>query len=218
MRPVAAGKYKKLTSIIYYKMGNCARRQRNAGAEGDELIARQRHDIAVAHHALARSHVDMEEFETAHEQIKIAMEYDDTYLPARFDNMIYIRDIAQDPMKAIKEAKAIWDIDKNWMAPIFMAKIVPDLVKAVEIQKKNLPRTPVTILTGFLGSGKTTLLNRILAENHGHKIAVIENEFGAVGIDEKLVVMNEKIEGEGIIEIMNGCICCTVREDLATTL
>ena len=82
---------------------------------------------------------------------------------------------------------------------------------------KGKKKTPVTILTGFLGSGKTTLLNRILSENHGHKIAVIENEFGAVGIDEKLVIAN-KYDDEMIVEIMNGCICCTVREDLAVTL
>lgn len=77
---------------------------------------------------------------------------------------------------------------------------------------------PVTILTGFLGSGKTTLLNRILRENHGKKIAVIENEFGAVGVDDKLVqdaIINTE---EAIIEVMNGCICCTVREDLVTTI
>ena len=53
---------------------------------------------------------------------------------------------------------------------------------------KDVPKVPVTILTGFLGSGKTTLLNRILKENHGKKIAVIENEFGAVGVDDKLVL------------------------------
>ena len=56
------------------------------------------------------------------------------------------------------------------------------------LQKKEGPKVPVTILTGFLGSGKTTLLNRILKENHGKKIAVIENEFGAVGVDDKLVM------------------------------
>ena len=56
-----------------------------------------------------------------------------------------------------------------------------------KINAKNIKKVPVTILTGFLGSGKTTLLNRILKENHGMKIAVIENEFGAVGIDDKLV-------------------------------
>lgn len=81
----------------------------------------------------------------------------------------------------------------------------------------NRKKVPVTVLTGFLGSGKTTLLNRILKENHGKKIAVIENEFGAVGIDDKLVE-SKQFQEEAIIEIMNGCICCTVREDLITTL
>ncbi|MCU0920929.1 MAG: GTP-binding protein [Burkholderiaceae bacterium] len=75
--------------------------------------------------------------------------------------------------------------------------------------------TPVTILTGFLGSGKTTLLNRILKEQHGHRIAVIENEFGEAGIDNELLVQDE---GEQIIEMNNGCICCTVRGDLVRIL
>lgn len=73
---------------------------------------------------------------------------------------------------------------------------------------------PVTILTGFLGSGKTTLLNRILSEPHGEKIAVIENEFGEVGIDNELLVAGE----EQIITMNNGCICCTVRGDLVRIL
>ena len=74
---------------------------------------------------------------------------------------------------------------------------------------------PVTILTGFLGSGKTTLLNRILKENHGLKIAVIENEFGAEGIDNELLLQNKE---EQIVEMNNGCICCTVRGDLVRIL
>ena len=73
---------------------------------------------------------------------------------------------------------------------------------------------PVTILTGFLGAGKTTLLNRILKEDHGHKIAVIENEFGEVGVDSEII---EKTD-ESIVEMNNGCICCTVRGDLIKIL
>jgi len=73
---------------------------------------------------------------------------------------------------------------------------------------------PVTVLTGFLGAGKTTLLNRILTEQHGRKIAVIENEFGEVGVDNQLVIQAD----EEIFEMNNGCICCTVRGDLLRIL
>ena len=71
-------------------------------------------------------------------------------------------------------------------------------------------RIPVTVLTGYLGSGKTTLLNRILTHKDRSRVAVIVNEFGAVGIDSKLVVQAD----EQILEMNNGCICCTVRSDL----
>lgn len=74
---------------------------------------------------------------------------------------------------------------------------------------------PATILTGFLGSGKTTLLKRVLAEAHGQKIAVIENEFGEENIDSDILVSNTT---EQIIQMSNGCICCTIREDLRSTL
>ena len=78
----------------------------------------------------------------------------------------------------------------------------------------TLSRVPVTILTGFLGSGKTTLLNRILTEEHGKRIAVIENEYGEVGIDQALVINAD----EEVFEMSNGCICCTVRGDLIWVL
>jgi len=80
------------------------------------------------------------------------------------------------------------------------------------MQEANM--VPVTILTGFLGSGKTTLLNRILKESHGGRIAVIENEFGEVGVDNEIIETGD----EQIVEMNNGCICCTVRGDLIRIL
>jgi G3E family GTPase len=74
---------------------------------------------------------------------------------------------------------------------------------------------PATILTGFLGSGKTTLLKRVLTEAHGQKIAVIENEFGEENIDNEILVESP---GEQIIQLNNGCVCCSIREDLRSTL
>ena len=86
------------------------------------------------------------------------------------------------------------------------------MVQQADTQDKMVP---VTILTGFLGSGKTTLLNRILKENHGHRIAVIENEFGEAGVDNEILVQDRE---EQIVEMNNGCICCTVRGDLVRIL
>ena len=74
---------------------------------------------------------------------------------------------------------------------------------------------PATILTGFLGAGKTTLLKRVLSESHGRKIAVIENEFGEENIDNEILVADTT---EQIIQLSNGCVCCTIREDLRATL
>jgi G3E family GTPase len=74
---------------------------------------------------------------------------------------------------------------------------------------------PATILTGFLGAGKTTLLKRVLSESHGQKIAVIENEFGEENIDNEILVADTT---EQIMQLSNGCVCCTIREDLRSTL
>ena len=72
---------------------------------------------------------------------------------------------------------------------------------------------------GFLGSGKTTLINHILTEQHGMKIAIIENEFGDVGVDDGLLRQNKKFQtDEEVIEMLNGCICCTVRQDLVSAI
>ena len=76
-------------------------------------------------------------------------------------------------------------------------------------------KIPVTVITGYLGSGKTTLLNHILTGQHGHKLAVIVNEFGEIGIDGQLI---EQDGDEQLIEFNNGCLCCTVRGDLIETI
>jgi G3E family GTPase len=98
-------------------------------------------------------------------------------------------------------------------SPPIRTEVRPTMTEAAT-QAKTEARVPVTVLTGFLGSGKTTLLNRILTEQHGMRIAVIENEFGEVGVDDALVLDSR----EEVFEMNNGCICCTVRGDLIRIL
>ena len=97
-----------------------------------------------------------------------------------------------------------------------MSAIVNDEVALREAIKAAAKKgkIPVTILTGFLGSGKTTFVNYLLREHHGLRLAIIENEFGEVGIDDGLVLQTN----EEIVEMLNGCICCTVRDDLIVAL
>jgi G3E family GTPase len=89
------------------------------------------------------------------------------------------------------------------------------MVRRLCALNKNMALVPATILTGFLGAGKTTLLNRILREPHGYRIAVIENEFGQENIDNEILVQDSN---EQIVEMSNGCVCCTVRGDLIIAL
>lgn len=80
----------------------------------------------------------------------------------------------------------------------------------------NTEKIPVTLVTGFLGSGKTTLLNHLLSQQHGKRLAIIENEFGEIGIDDALLV--DANGSGGIFKMNNGCLCCTVKDDLVSTL
>ena len=74
---------------------------------------------------------------------------------------------------------------------------------------------PLTVLTGFLGAGKTTLLNRILSGEHGRRVAVLVNDFGAINIDAELIV---GVESDSVMSLANGCVCCTIRDDLIETV
>jgi G3E family GTPase len=108
-------------------------------------------------------------------------------------------------------------IDDDRVIREYNGEELPESNNAEPVETKDEDKTPVTIVTGFLGSGKTTLVNYILNEPHGKKIAIIENEFGAVNIDEDLVAENLRA-AEDIISMDNGCVCCTVRGDLVKAL
>src|SRR6478736_8673751 len=91
----------------------------------------------------------------------------------------------------------------------------PSSTRAMTVEPSaRSEKAPVIILTGFLGAGKTTLLNRILTADHGRRIAVIVNEFGEVGIDHHLLIASD----QEVIQMNNGCICCSVRGDLFRSL
>ena len=80
--------------------------------------------------------------------------------------------------------------------------------------KETPNRIPVTIIAGFLGAGKTTLLNNLLTAPHGKEVAVLVNEFGEIGIDHALIVASD----DDVIELSNGCICCSIRGDLVVAI
>ena len=85
---------------------------------------------------------------------------------------------------------------------------------AVGGERNRAAPTPLAVLTGFLGAGKTTLVNRILAADHGLRIAVLVNDFGAINLDAELVAGAQG----GVLSLANGCVCCTIRDDLVATV
>ena len=122
--------------------------------------------------------------------LDIAVHLDPKNCKPRYLKLMMYRDIGE-YREALSIGMDILKIDQNFMKPVFQQQIMAEMYKKMEEEwkaKADIKRTPITVITGFLGSGKTTLLNRILSEHHNKKIAVIENEYGAVGIDEKLVV------------------------------
>jgi G3E family GTPase len=84
-----------------------------------------------------------------------------------------------------------------------------------ELFSAPIPKLPVIIVTGFLGSGKTTLLNHIIQNIEGYKVAVLVNEFGDINIDSQLLVTVGNDDDQNIVELTNGCICCTINNDFA---
>ena len=101
--------------------------------------------------------------------------------------------------------------EKYSLHVIAMATVDTQTISTMDVQKQGLP---VTIITGFLGSGKTTLLNHILTSQEGLKTAVLVNEFGEIGIDNELILSTE----ENMVELNNGCVCCTINEDLVNAV
>ena len=91
-------------------------------------------------------------------------------------------------------------------------------VLAAEACAKQLGRTPVTVVTGFLGAGKTTLVNWLLAGSHGRRFVVLQNEFGSEPIDDALVVRSARFAEVAVLTLASGCVCCQVRGDLAAAL
>jgi len=120
---------------------------------------------------------------------------------------------------AAKDFAKAQELHRSNGAYKYLHNLVKRKLETAEKRREDeMAKIPVTIITGFLGSGKTTLLNHILTEMHGKKLVVIENEFGAVGVDDKLVHKRFHEEDLELVQTVNGCICCDVRGDLMTTL
>mgnify|MGYP000067472379 CR=1 FL=1 len=134
----------------------------------------------------------------------------DTAAEAREGSIVQPAAVASAPAAMLEVPS---DDDSDSDVPMLTAPAQPAV-------KEARAKVPVTVVTGFLGSGKTTLLNHILTERHGHRIAVIENEFGEeIGIES--LIAKDGVGGnafEEFYELSNGCICCSVRDDLVNTL
>jgi len=132
----------------------------------------------------------------------------------------HYRQIKKSPVDSLKNLKStvqLMDDSGRGIIETYAALTENQIGRGGSALRNKRNTVPVTIITGFLGSGKTTFLNYILTQNHGKRIAVIENEFGEVGIDDALV--KDKFTGEEeIFQMNNGCICCTVRGDLIKAL
>ena len=155
------------------------------------MIESQCQKLSIDHYNLGMAMKAKGEHDDASTHFEMSLNCNGDYIPSRFELMKIMLDFDENPEGALEQAQKIWELDREFMQRPEARIVKNEIIKRVELKKMNKKRTPVTIITGFLGSGKTTLLNRILSEQHGHKIAVIENEFGAVGIDEKLVVANK---------------------------
>eukprot|EP00197_Chlamydomonas_leiostraca_P003811 CAMPEP_0202865320 /NCGR_PEP_ID=MMETSP1391-20130828/5655_1 /ASSEMBLY_ACC=CAM_ASM_000867 /TAXON_ID=1034604 /ORGANISM="Chlamydomonas leiostraca, Strain SAG 11-49" /LENGTH=530 /DNA_ID=CAMNT_0049545149 /DNA_START=14 /DNA_END=1606 /DNA_ORIENTATION=- len=121
----------------------------------------------------------------------------------------------------VERGQFLWNASRSiFTTRTAAAAAAADAPVAKDAEKAKDTRIPVTVITGFLGAGKTTLLNNILTKNHGRRIAVIENEFGEIDIDSELVVKQEAVEGtrDTVMQLSNGCLCCTVRDDLIQAL
>lgn len=150
----------------------------------DQCSKDDKQELAILYNNMGIALKQKNMIEEAVTNFSKSIELDSTYMKPLFQRFSLLM-VLGELEKARIDGLKILQLDPKVMGGQFKKKVMKEL--DIQIKKKNFKRIPITILTGFLGSGKTTLLNRILKDNHGLKIAVIENEFGAQGIDQTLV-------------------------------